>query len=74
MNQSKHPNETTEIGRKIIQKFAIFDIEILREDYSTTVDFGREMSEPFRIQLERLGFDVIHEESSIYTLRYEYEC
>jgi len=74
MSQFQIPEEITPIGKEILRKFHLGGIEILREDYSATVDFGRELSTPYKTQLERMGFEVIHEEASIYTLRYDYEC
>lgn len=74
MSQFQIPEEITPIGKEVLRKFHLGGIEILREDYSTTVDFGCELTGAYKAQLERMGFEVIHEEASIYTLRYEYEC
>lgn len=63
----------TAIGKRLIELFEIYDIDLLREDYSATVDMPH-MSDAHIKHLEGLGFEVIHEEASIYTLRYNYEC
>jgi len=73
MATTRHPDDVSAIGRQLLEQFKIYPIEILREDYSATIDWGSEMSGAMKAQLERTGFDVIHEESTIYTLRYEYE-
>lgn len=62
---------TTKIGQAIRRDFKILEPEILHEDYSVTVDFGRELSEPYTTQLKRKGFEITQESKTIYTLTYE---
>ena len=73
MSQAQPLENVTQIGKELLRKFKLYNIDILREDYSATVDFSREISGAYKAQLENMGFEVIHEEASIYTLRYDYE-
>lgn len=58
----------TKIGETLQEQLRLFDIDILHENYSCTIDFGREMTEAYRHKLENYGFDITHEEHTIYTL------
>lgn len=59
----------TRTGEMLQQQLQLFDIEILHENYSCTIDFGREMTEAYRHKLENKGFEITHEEGTIYSLK-----
>lgn len=59
------------LGAKLKERYTIFDIDICHEHYSATIDFGRELTDSQIADLKRQGFDVTHEESTVYTLQYE---
>lgn len=58
-----------QIGAKLEEKYNLYGLEVVHENYSCTIDFKREMSNPIKTQFRRMGFEVIHEESTIYTLK-----
>lgn len=66
-------DQLTPMGRQIYKKFGVLPIDILREDWTCTIDWGREMSKSHRQILERRGIEVVPEEGSIYTLSFTYE-
>lgn len=61
-------HELTPTGRHIEKTFQLFDIDILHENYSCTIDWGREMSNSHQAILERKGFEITKEKDFIYTL------
>lgn len=61
------------IGRQLYEKFGLFDIDVIREDYSCTIEFPDGLSDTQKTILERKGFEVIHEEGPIYTLKFEFQ-
>lgn len=61
----------TKTGEQIAERLKLLEPDILHEHYSCTIDVGRELSGPYQTQMERAGFEVIHEESTIYTIVYE---
>ena len=77
MKMSKHVPEDFDsmslLAQKLYADFSAFPIDILREDWSCTIDWGRPMSESHRLALEKEGFEIIQERDSIYTISYTYE-
>lgn len=65
-NQNK-----THIAKKLEREFSLIDAEVLHENYSCTIDWGREMSKPHQSILERKGFEITHEKEGIYTLEFD---
>lgn len=60
--------ELTPFGQEIDREFQLFDIDILHENYSCTIDWGGEMSNSHQAILERKGFEITKEKDFIYTL------
>lgn len=71
---STNTENLSEMGKRLVNKYNLYDVDILHEHYSCTVDFGVEMSDGIKAQLERKGIDVTHERDTIYTLEHEYQA
>lgn len=59
------------LAYKLKEKYRIFGVDILQEQYSCTIEFPG-LTDALKADLRNEGFSITHEKGDIYTLQYKH--